>query len=313
MFIRSIYKHFLIKEKNLLEHYTVPNSLSKDKQNWVIITGASGGQGRQFALQLASRGLNLYLIGSKNIMKVVKQINDTYPNINVKYTLVNFKDSYKSNFFNPIEKIIKDLDVCLLINNVGHRVGWNPTHETPNESIDNTIMCGTIVQTKLTNMVIPKLLEREKQGKRGGIIFITAQCIHSNYGFAISLDNAITLPYLGIYEAANAFGYYHAKAIHAEYYDKIDVLNITPGAVITENTNYLSCLPIWLPVSIHADKYVSNIIKFIGNITGTTTGYWGHEFSLFILTIFPFIKTSILEKVGILISNEYMHEYKKIG
>ena len=53
--LRFIYRHFLMKEKNLLERY--------GENSYVMITGASSGQGYHFAHEFANRGFNLFLIG----------------------------------------------------------------------------------------------------------------------------------------------------------------------------------------------------------------------------------------------------------
>ena len=58
------------------------------------------------------------------------------------------------------------------------------------------------------------------------------------------MDNNITVPYLSVYEGANAFGFYQGNSIYKEYLDKkydnkIHILNVMPGAVVTENTEYL--------------------------------------------------------------------------
>ncbi len=39
-----------------------------------------------------------------------------------------------------------DLDCSILINNVGHRTGWMPYHESPVGKLHDTIVTGTVVQ-----------------------------------------------------------------------------------------------------------------------------------------------------------------------
>ena len=45
---------------------------------WVVITGGSSGQGKQFALQFASKGFDLVLIGSKNSYKTADEVKKLY-------------------------------------------------------------------------------------------------------------------------------------------------------------------------------------------------------------------------------------------
>ena len=133
-------------------------------------------------------------------------------------------------------------NLAILVNNVGHRVGWNPYHEMDATYIRDVISTGTIVQSRLTHMVIPWFLKRKalQKSKRSALINITAQCIHPNFLFGITMSNEISVPYLSVYEAANAFGFFQGNSIYKEYQGVFDILNITPGAVVTENTGCLS-------------------------------------------------------------------------
>tara|TARA_Y100000991_G_scaffold215067_1_gene204377 strand:- start:1311 stop:2231 length:921 start_codon:yes stop_codon:yes gene_type:complete len=295
LLLLSINKYFLLSEKNILSRY--------GKNSWVIITGGSSGQGKQFCLEFAKRGFNIFIIGSKRILNVEKEINSKYPRIQTKTMIKNFSEAYQKNFFEPIKYEIKKIsNVSILINNIGHRTGWNPYHEMPEDKINDTIICGTIVQSRLIRLVLPYMLERRK---KSAIINITAQCMHPNIGIGVGLSNEISLPYLSVYEAANAFGFYHANSLYKEYKDKIDFLNITPGAVVTENTKYLEKTIF----SVNSNKFVNNIIKFLGNVNGTTCAYWGHGFTLILINFFPFIKNRILTNVGDTISKEYMENF----
>ena len=65
------------------------------------------------------------------------------------------------NFIIPdISEKIKNLDISILINNIGHRTGWIPSHQQPDKDIIDTISCGTFVQVRLTNLIIPKITEK---------------------------------------------------------------------------------------------------------------------------------------------------------
>lgn len=151
----------------------------------------------------------------------------------------------------------------------------------------------------MIHLVLPHMIKRKN---KSAIINITAQCMHPNIGIGVGLSNEISLPYLSVYEASNAFGFFHANSIYKEYKGQIDFLNITPGAVVTENTGYLKNTIF----SIKADIFVKNIIKLLGNYNGTTCAYWGHGFTSVLINMIPIIKDKILMKVGDTISKEYM-------
>jgi 17beta-estradiol 17-dehydrogenase / very-long-chain 3-oxoacyl-CoA reductase len=297
-FILGIYKYFIIKELNLLERY--------GKESWVIITGASSGQGYDFAISFAKRGFNILMIGSKRCLDTQDFINTHYPNVKTKMIVKDFRKAFEDDFFIDIEKEINTIGInnALLINNVGHRVGWKPYHEMNPNYIRDTIATGTLVQSRMTHMLIPFFLERNKSGVKSGLINITAQCMHPNFLFGITMSNEISVPYLSVYEAANAFGFYQGNSIYKEYEGSFDILNITPGAVITNNTKYLS----GTLFNIESKVFVNTIISFLGNIQGTTCGYWGHALSNYLINFAPFIKDRMLRNVGETIAQNFMQD-----
>jgi 17beta-estradiol 17-dehydrogenase / very-long-chain 3-oxoacyl-CoA reductase len=291
-------KYFLTNELNFKEMY--------GENSYAVITGASGGQGKRFAFEFAKRGLNLLLIGYKETINTQQEINEVYPDIIIKIIVVDFCKAHKKKFFNKIEKEIKSIDVSILVNNIGHRVAWNPYHEMPAQKINDSIICGTIVQSQMTRLIIPIFLKRKQCQKKSALIFITAQCVYSNCFINTFDDNILTLPYVSVYEASNVFGYAHAMSIYKEYKDEFDILNITPGAVVTENTQYLHSTIL----SVKCDYFVKQIMKLIGNVQGNSCGCWQHELSLYILLFLPsFIKDKLLKDVGDLLANEYMTKY----
>ena len=280
-------KYCLTKPLNLSKRYGLGS--------YAIITGASKGQGRQFALQLANRGFNLVLIGSENTQEVIGWLQSKYPKIKLILITKNFGNSFQSNFFNQIEEVINKLGdrIKILVNNVGYRTGSLHYEDMTLDEIKKCISVGTLVQSYLIKLVLP--IFKKKKG-HSAIINITAQCLHSTDGLA--LDPAITLPHLSVYEASNAFGFYMAKSVYQEIrfdYPQIDFLVITPGAVITNNTRpFLKNIVF----AIKDRDYVENILGLLGNYQGVQDAYWGHSISLGLINLCPLIKSPTLKQVG---------------
>lgn len=291
---KLIYKYTLV-EQNLALRYGVGS--------WCIITGASRGQGRQIALKMAARGFNLILIGSERTTKVIHEINTKYPTTKIKFLEKDFSKAYEELWWDDIKNIFDGTyDISILFNNVGQRTVSKPSHKQPVNDIMGSIITGTMPQVRLTNMALEYMLSRPKNPmSHSAIIFNTAQCIHPVIGLSQYYSGEITVPYLSVYEAANAFGYFHANSIITEYgsdpkYKKIDMLNITPGAVLTENTEPVLAETMF---AISADKFVDNILRLMGgNYRGTTCAHWGHELASILISFAPWLKAEILNNVG---------------
>jgi short-subunit dehydrogenase len=297
---KFVTQHWLTKERDLSALYG-PHS-------WALITGCGSGQGRRFAIEFAKRGFNLVLTGRKSVLKTHAHIEKKYPLIKLKTLVLDFCKATEPGFFTPIAEAMQAIthsgeQLSVLVNNVGHRVAWKPYHTMPPDVMHNSIVCGTIVQSRLTQLALQHFLLRPTM-YRSLIINVTANCYYSN--FWIGKSNHICLPFLSVYEAANAFGFYHSNSIEKEYGDVVDVLNIMPGAVVTENTQMLR----HTPFHIDAKKYVQNVFRLMGNYTGPQFAHWGHEFSSMLCNFLPLsIRDAILHATAVTITDAYMQQH----
>jgi short-subunit dehydrogenase len=298
--LQGIHKYFIIKELDLIDRY--------GSNTYCVITGPSSGQGRLLAEKFAKRGFNLLLIGSKNIEKVKIEIQNSYPNCVVEIIIKDFRRASESGFFKDIEEKFLELDtkISILINNIGYRTGWAPYDKMDPKLIVETISAKAVVQSYLCRLIIPLFLKRKEQNLKSCLINISAQCINPNFLFGFS--NEITVPYMSVYEATNAYAFYHSQSLYKEYKDEFDILNITPGAVITSNTGFLK----GTIFNVDSDRFTNNIIKFMGNVQGSTCAYVGHAISGYLINLFPPAKDKILKKVGLTISEDYMKNKKRI-
>jgi short-subunit dehydrogenase len=290
-------RNFLVKERRLQQLY--------GPGTWVLVTGCGSGQGKRFAVEFAKRGFHVVLSGRASIQGTRAHIERKYPNVRVKCVEVDFCDAAKPDFFQPFEDVFAQVQargesVSVVVNNIGHRVAWKPYHTMPVKLIHDSITCGTVVQSRLTQLALQHFVQRPTRYK-SLIINVTANCFYSNFWFG--KENHISLPYLSVYEAANAFGFYHSNSIEKEYRDIVDVLNIMPGAVVTENTQMLS----GTPFRIDAKQYVKNVFKLMGNYTGPQFAHWGHELSALLCNVLPAsVRDSILEDTAVKITDAFM-------
>ena len=166
-------------------------------------------------------------------------------------------------------------------------------------------------QIRLTQLIM-KQYEQQPE-KDVCIVNITAQCFTYNTGLGVMWKPTISVPYLAVYEATNAFGYYLAESIFEEIkllrenkeltsngkikYENLKFLNITPGAVVTDKTrDTLS----WIPFSCTDKEFAIGIINLINRkgLEGQQCANWKHELSNLLMFFAPFLKEKILTKVG---------------
>jgi hypothetical protein len=93
--------------------------MDDDKESWAVVTGASQGIGKEFALQLAEIGYSLVIIARSrdNLSKVQELILSKY---SVQVIVYPFDFSkFDSANFESLKVVIHDINPCILINNVG--------------------------------------------------------------------------------------------------------------------------------------------------------------------------------------------------
>jgi len=244
--------------------------------------------GKLFAEKFAQRGFNVLLIGFESCNAVADSIKKEY-GVEARVIVKDFSCAWQPDFFKEIEDVLRDLDLSVLVNNVGCRKGWIPSHTQPANDVLESISCGTVVQARLTQLAITKFLERDANLK-SGVIFMTALMVIPNFGLSLPLLNTVTTTFLAVYEASNAFGYAHAQSMCDEYFSstykqRIDMLNITPGAVVGENTQALK----QQPFHCTADRFVNRIISFLGNVQGTVCASRVHVAAIFFGVLLPLL------------------------
>jgi short-subunit dehydrogenase len=186
---------------------------------WALITGASSGIGKEFAKQLAEKGLNLILIARRQeLLNALSDELEGQYSIKVKAIKA---DLLRPDFINQIKKETKHLDIGLLVNNAGL---WKMGEylEIPLEQELDMIDLNIKAPAILTHH-FGKLL---RQRGEGGII---------NLG---SLLAYVSVPYSSVYGATKAYELSKGESLHYELSKKgVDVLTVNPGLTATEMTD----------------------------------------------------------------------------
>jgi 17beta-estradiol 17-dehydrogenase / very-long-chain 3-oxoacyl-CoA reductase len=116
----NIFKNY-IRKKSLEKVKTT--FLSKDKESWAIITGCTSGIGKSYAEILSKNGFSLILI-ARNELKLNNLASQLFIEENqekLKLIKCDFSidELYTNTKFQEYLEIFKDLNIKLLINNVG--------------------------------------------------------------------------------------------------------------------------------------------------------------------------------------------------
>lgn len=225
---------------------------------WAVITGATDGIGKSYAKALAAKGFNIVLISrtQKKLEDVAQEIEKKY-SVKTKTVAVDITDD--SSIYDKIRTEIQDLDIGVLVNNVGMSYSYAEyLTKVPNAEtfVDNLIKANIVSCTRMTLLVLPIM---EKAG-RGVILNIS------------SLSALSPMPLLSTYSASKVYVNFFSKATQEEYKKKgIIVQSVLPGFVSTNMSkmrpSFTTCTP---------DAFVKWALKTVG-VETQTYGYPVHK------------------------------------
>ncbi|XP_074493752.1 17-beta-hydroxysteroid dehydrogenase type 3 [Sebastes fasciatus] len=192
---------------------------------WAVVTGASEGIGRAYAFALAEQGMNVVIMSrTKGILdQVAKDIGVTTGQ-KVKVMVTDFT---KDNIFSEIEDQLRDLNIGVLVNNVGILPSFVPCKFLESADLDQTITkvinCNVKTVAKMCKIILPGM---ENRGK--GVI------VNISSGVA-----SIPFPLYSLYAASKVFVERFSQGLHAEYKDKgIIIQTVAPFGVSTRMADY---------------------------------------------------------------------------
>lgn len=244
---------------------------------YAIVTGATDGIGKAYALALAKKGMSIVLISRTEAkLQAVKEEIDSknYSGVDVKYIVCdysNFDDKAKAN----VKAGIDGLDIGVLINNVGVSYRYpRYFHELADDEVDNLVEMNINSTTWMTRFVINGMLEK----KSGAIVNISS-------GSAM-----YTLPLLAEYSAAKSYVEKFTLALHAEYKSKgISVQCQIPFYVATKLAKMRKAFTVPSP-----DKFAKLGIRFIGHDDPVVSPFWVHAVMGYVMDRLP---TSVVTNV----------------
>ncbi|XP_030637914.1 hydroxysteroid (20-beta) dehydrogenase 2 [Chanos chanos] len=195
---------------------------------WAVVTGATSGIGRAYAIELAKRGLDIVLISrcEDKLHAVATEIESSYGR-QTRVIQTDFTEGH--SIYPAIKDKLADLEIGILVNNVGMNYAGMLVHfldvPDPERRITQVINCNILSVTQMTRLVLPRMVERSK----GLIINISSEAASQPQ------------PMLTVYSATKIFVTYFSRCLNSEYRSHgVEVQCVTPFVVSTNMTHNIA-------------------------------------------------------------------------
>jgi short-subunit dehydrogenase len=188
---------------------------------WALVTGSSAGIGREFAHQLAARGLNLVLLARREEL-----LTQLAAELRAKYgvdTRCLPLDLTQPHYLEQVSCACADLEVGLLVNNAGAPSFHGRFLSRSHEEMEQTLHFSVHVQLHLIRHFAEPMATRGG----GGIIQLS------------SISGHMSMPFMAEYSGSKAYQLALGEALYYELRDYgINVLVLSPGATRSERINF---------------------------------------------------------------------------
>ena len=181
-------------------------------QTWALVTGAGTGIGRAYALQLATMGYNLILVGNHDasLHAVVRELKPLAPNQQFRPLVIDLaRIDAAEELYEAIAAA--GIEIDLLINNAGI-FSFCDLLQTPEERIERILLLHDMTATKLCRRYAMRMRER---GVKGHILNMSSYSLWMPF------------PGLALYSASKAY----LKAFSVAFSKEVEEYGITVTAV----------------------------------------------------------------------------------
>lgn len=271
-----------------------------------MVTGASDGIGREFALQLAGRGFSVVLVSrtQTKLDSVAQEVRRASASSAAgapatRTVAIDFAHATDADY-GRLESAIAGLDVAVLVNNVGvsHAMPV-PFLDTPAAEMRDIVAVNCAATLAVTRLVGRQMLQRARRaGRRGGqrgLILTVA-----------SIGGVLPTPLLATYSGSKAFLQQWSSALGAELEPAGIRVHLLQSYLVTSAMSKIRRPSALVPTP---RTFVRAALSKIGRSGGaqgiayTGTPYWAH--ALMHWGLLTFVGTMNRFVVG---RNKVMHE-----
>lgn len=215
--------------------------------SWAVVTGCTDGIGKSYTELLAKRGLNVVLI-SRTLSKLEDQAKELEEKYSIHTKVIAADFTQQSSIYSDIKKILCELDIAILVNNVGMSYIHPDFLENvldKEDFVNNMINCNITSVTKMTAIVLPGMIKKKK-----GIIVNVS-----------SGSGRLPTPLLTVYSATKAYVDFFSRSANIEYSSKgIIFQSLNPYFVSTKLSGVRPSFMAPKP-----NKFVSDALNTIGS------------------------------------------------
>jgi 17beta-estradiol 17-dehydrogenase / very-long-chain 3-oxoacyl-CoA reductase len=238
-----------------------------NKGTWAVVTGASDGLGKEFAMQLAAKGFNLVLVSrtQSKLDTLAKDLEQKYTGSGFQTKVVAMDFSKDSDAdYERLAQACTGLDIGILLNNVGqsHSIPV-PFLETARDELQNIVTINCLGTLKTTQAIAPIMAQRNKKG-----LILTMG----------SFAGWMPSPYLATYSGSKAFLQHWTSALAAELKPKGIDVQLVLSFHVTGGMSKIRRASLLVP---HPKPFVRSALSKIGlggsiAMANTYTPWWSH-------------------------------------
>ncbi|OOF99649.1 hypothetical protein ASPCADRAFT_203414 [Aspergillus carbonarius ITEM 5010] len=271
-----VFSRALVFVRVILSLFVLPGKPLRSfgpKGSWAVVTGASDGLGKEFALQLARAGFNILLVSrtASKLDTLSQEIKTKSPSVQTKTLAMDFARNDDSDY-EKLKALVDELDVSVLVNNVGksHNIP-TPFALTPEDEMTDIVTINCLGTLRATQIVVPGMMQR----KRGLVLTMG------------SFGGLLPTPLLATYSGSKAFLQQWSTSLGSELEPYGITVELVQAYLITSAMSKIRRTSATIP---DPRSFVKSVLSKIGRNGGSPTyaysssPYWSHGLMAYFLT-----------------------------